>query len=121
MRSMPEPKPSLAVSVTETGGVVYQPAEQAPPLHLIVEMGAVVSATTVNGEPAESTPAPFRLVTFWFPLGAAAVASKLYAPAVFAQPEPSAGKPVEATPVSGSLEALVTVKPPVAPWRKKTV
>src|SRR6266540_3179951 len=39
----------------------------------------------------------------------------------FDQPEPSAGKLVEATPVSGSLLGAVTVKPPVWPWRKKTL
>src|SRR5207302_1055067 len=104
-----------------TGELVYQPAEQATPLHLTVEMGAAVSATTVNAEAAESVPAPFRLMTFWFPLGAAAVASKLYAPPVFVQPAPRVGNDVEAIVVSASLELPVTVKPPAAPWRKKTV
>ncbi len=60
-------------------------------------------------------------MTFWFPLGAEAVPSKLYAPPVFVQPEPKDGKEVEAMAVSGSPELLETVKPPVAPWRKKTV
>src|SRR4051794_39099586 len=121
MWSRPEPKPSVAESVTETGALVYQPPEQAAPLHWTLETGAVASATTVKDAAAESTPAPFRVVTFWLPPGAVAVPSKLYAPPVFVQPLPSDGKDVEAMPVSVSLELLETVNPPVEPWRKKTV
>src|SRR6266511_5478495 len=121
MRSTPEPEPSFALSATDTGEVEYQPLEQAEPLHWAEVVGAAVSAETVNVAAAESTPAAFRAVTLWLPEGAVAEALKLYAPPPFDQPEPSAGKLVEATPVSGSLLGAVTVKPPVWPWRKKTL
>jgi len=45
----------------------------------------------------------------------------VYAPPVLLQPEPSDGKKVEATADCGSLDVAPTVKPPVAPRRKKIV
>jgi hypothetical protein len=113
----PDPPKSFADSVTATGEDVNQPL-QLPPPHNGVVCGAVVSATTVNGELAESVPAALRLVTFWLPEGAEAVVSKLYAPPVLLHPVPSDGKLVEATVDSGSFEELEAVKSPFEPGRK---
>ena len=60
----PEPV-SFADSVTETGEDVYQPAEQAPPLHWIALAGRLESGVTVNELAFELSPALFCAVTLF--------------------------------------------------------
>ena len=54
---------SFAESVTDTGEDVYQPAEQAPPLHWIALEGRLASGVTVNEVAFELDPALFCAVT----------------------------------------------------------
>jgi hypothetical protein len=91
-----------------------------------VTVGAVVSATTVNGVADDVSPQPFVAVTFWFPAGAVAEDEKVYTPWYGeldaapppVQPAPSPlGNVRWSIPDSGSLDVPVTVKPPAAPWR----
>jgi hypothetical protein len=70
---------------------VYQPAEQAAPLHVALVAGAVESALTVNCAPADVRPEPFVAVTASGSAGSAAPAANVYAPALSDQPPPSAG------------------------------
>ena len=71
MFARPEP-PSLAESVTETGLEVYQPAEQAAPLHWMLVLGPLPSAVTVNEVALEVRPALFVAVTLLGSLGSLA-------------------------------------------------
>ena len=124
----PEPGPSSADSVT-SAALVVQPPGQGPPSQAIVVVGAVASAVTVKGVAAESRPAPLRATTSFGSAGSAADAANVYAWAYGAlaslpppvQFAPSAGKATCCTPEPPSAVVAVTVKPPVAPGRKKTV
>src|SRR5438270_602408 len=81
MLATPAP-PSFADRLTETGELVYQPLEQAEPLHWIELLGAVPSAVTGNELAAELRPALFVAV----PLEVGSVPSVVYL--TFASPAP---------------------------------
>jgi hypothetical protein len=68
--------PSFALSVTLTGLVVAQPAQE-PPSHAIVVAGAAESMLTVNAVSGELVPAPLTAWMFWPEPGSAAEPVKL--------------------------------------------
>src|SRR5207302_10729016 len=107
---------------TETGRDVYQPFEQAPPLHWMLVLGAVPSAVTVNEVAPEVRPALFVAVTLFGSVGSAALEAKLYVAvppdSVRDQPKPRFGKLYEATPDSLSVEVGVRSNEPAPPERK---
>ena len=90
IRSTPDSPLSPPVLIpTDTGELVYQPAEQATELQLIAVVGAAESTWAVKLVPELERPALFCAVTE--PDCVPAVLSKLYAPFVFDQPVPSDG------------------------------
>ena len=68
---------SVAPSVTETGAVLYQPVEHAPPLQLAVVVGAVESAVTVKLVGLDVRFALFVAVTLFGSAGSVAPVAKL--------------------------------------------
>ena len=80
---------SLALSASETGELVYQPAEQAAELQVIELVGAAASDCAVKLVVAPESPALSCAHTAPDCVPAAAV--NVYAPTVWFQPAPRAG------------------------------
>ena len=87
-RSTPAPE-SLPEIATATGDEVYQPALQAAELQVTELVGALASCCAVKLVPELESPALFCAVAL--PVCVPAELLKVYAPAVFDQPAPSAG------------------------------
>src|SRR3954447_9573219 len=112
MRSIPEPLPSSALSVTVVAALCQPPQ---PPLQVAVVVGAIVSAVTVKLVGAEVRPALFVAVTLFGSVGSSAPEAKVYAPLVTLHPRPNDGYAYEATPDSASVELAATENPPALP------